>query len=116
MQVSSKRLVRSDSTGVYVITGGYTFRPGQDLPEAVIEAGTHRNMLTLLEQGGPVPGCERLYERAVEHELSVIEKVEAVAGAITSVKAGDHVNAVHIEGTPLARVNGETWLSESFWP
>lgn len=113
--MSSKRLVRGDSTGVYVRTGGYTFRPGQDLPEAVIEAGTHRDMLALLEKGGPIPGCERLYERAVAAELSVIEKVEAAAVTVTSVKAGDHVNAVHIGGTPLARVNGETWLSDSFW-
>lgn len=85
--MSQLRLIRSDDYGLYVLTGGYAFRP-------VSVARKH-----FFPQN-------KAYERATIH----------LTGEPSKLAAGDKVRARHLAGSTLATVGNETWVSSSVDP
>lgn len=74
----SKRLIREDADGLFVVTGGYRFRPAAALS-------------------------------AADHAATLGWQVTEVS----QHRAGDHVPAHHIAGSPVATVGDERWFSPS---
>lgn len=85
--MSQLRLIRSDDYGIYVLTGGYAFRP-------VSVARQH-----FFPQ-------DKAYGRASTH----------LASEASKLVAGDKVRARHRAGSTLATVGNETWVSSSVDP
>lgn len=82
--MSSNRLIRSDEFGLYVLTGGYAFRP-LDVAEKHFFPSNPR------------------YAGAAT----------SVASEASKHAAGDKVPATHRGGSTQASVGGETWVSAS---
>lgn len=104
--MASVRLIRNDDYGLYVLTGGYAFRPPAVALEHFPGHGPSRWLSRIREQpDGPFK------DLAEEHVQQQVVIVEEAAKRPTAHKPGDHVRATHIGGSQLARVGGETWVS-----
>lgn len=84
----SKRLIRSDEFGLYVLTGGYAFRP----------------LAIAKREFFPK---DAVYAAAVSGYASTGE---------SKLEAGQRVNAHHRGGTTTAKVQDELWVSSSADP
>ena len=108
----AKHLIREDEHGLYVLAGGYAFRPAAVVVEKFPELGPQR-MLDLIEASPRTRFGEHLRERAVEELEQQVAEIRLAALLPTSLVAGLRVSASHRGGTQLARVSGETWVSSS---
>lgn len=111
--MSMLRLVRVDEYGLYVRTGGYTFRPA-DVHLEYFSGSGPESALAFMEAFNP-PIFPSAYSKKAEIVVdlqSVVDEVYAQAAAgDSSVVAGTKVRAVHVGGTQTARVAGELWVS-----
>jgi hypothetical protein len=82
--MSSTRLIRADEFGLYVLTGGYAFRP--------------------------VDVAERHFFPANPRYAGV---ASGLPSAPSKLAAGDKVLATHRGASTQASVGGETWVSSS---
>lgn len=108
----AKHLIREDEHGLYVLAGGYAFRPAAVIIEKFPELGPQR-MLDLIEASPRTRFGEHLRERAVEELGQQVAEIRLAALLPTALVAGLRVSASHRGGTQLARVSGETWVSSS---
>lgn len=108
----AKHLIREDEHGLYVLAGGYAFRPAAVIIEKFPELGPQR-MLDLIEASPRTRFGEHLHERAVEELEQQVAEIRLAALLPTALVAGLRVSASHRGGTQLARVSGETWVSSS---
>lgn len=108
----AKHLIREDEHGLYVLAGGYAFRPAAVIIEKFPELGPQR-MLDLIEASPRTRFGEHLRERAVEELGPQVAEIRLAALLPTALVAGLRVSASHRGGTQLARVSGETWVSSS---
>lgn len=81
------RTIRSDEHGLYVLTGGYAFRP--------------------------VGVARQHFSRS---DLTLRERTKGLPDEPSSLRRGQRVKAGHIGGTTLASVDGETWVSSGVDP
>lgn len=82
--MSSQRLIRSDEFGLYVLTGGYAFRP--------VDVAAKHFFPSNPRYAGAASG---------------------LPSAPSKLSAGDKVPATHRGGSTQTSVGGETWVSSS---
>lgn len=108
----AKHLIREDEHGLYVLTGGYAFRPAAVIVEHFPELEPQK-ALDLIEASPRTRFGEHLRQRAVEELEQQVAEIRLAALLPTALVAGLKVSASHRGGTQLASVSGETWASSS---
>lgn len=107
---SNDRRVRSDEHGLYVLTGGYVFRPAAVAAQHFPGTGPRKvldDLLAIPEK----PHYAQFRETSIAELGPIADAVDQAALTPSKHAAGDLVAAHHIPYTQTARVGGELWVS-----